>query len=204
MNGVLTRLTELRWREWRLPLAIGVLLLALFAGGAPLVQALRYERDAVLAHQWWRLLTGHLVHADAAHLSWNLVGVGLVWWLFASQYSPRGWLGILLVSTAAIDLGFLVWMPSLAWYVGFSGVLHGMMAAGLLAWLIRSRDPLTAVVVALFAAKLSWEHLVGPLPFTAESISLPVIHQAHSLGALGGLAAAAILLRRPASARAPL
>ena len=204
MNGVLARLTELRWREWWLPFALGVLLLALFAGGAPLVHALRYERTAVAAHQWWRLVTGHLVHADAAHLGWNLAGVGLVWWLFASQYSPRGWLAILLVSTAAIDLGFLAWMPNLAWYVGFSGVLHGMMAAGLLAWLSRSRDPLTAVVVALFVAKLSWEHLVGPLPFAAQTMALPVIHQAHSFGALGGLVAASILLRRPAPGRTSL
>jgi rhomboid family GlyGly-CTERM serine protease len=204
VNGVLTRLTEMRWRGWRLPIAIGVLLLVLFAGGAPLTHALRYERAAVLAHEWWRLLTGHLVHADAAHLVWNLLGVGLVWWLFASQYSPRGWLVILLVSTAAIDLGFLAWMPNLGWYVGFSGVLHGMMAAGLLAWLVRSRDPLTAVVAALFIAKLSWEHLVGPLPFTAETIGLPVIHEAHSFGTLGGLVAAAPLLRKRVSGRTSL
>jgi rhomboid family GlyGly-CTERM serine protease len=203
VNGSLARLTDLRWREWRLPVAICVLLIALHAGGPGLTLALRYERDAA-AHEWWRLLTGHLVHADAAHLVWNLLGVLLVWWLFASQYTPKAWLAILVASTVAVDAGFLLWMPRLDWYVGFSGVLHGLMAAGLLAWLVRSRDPLTALVAVLFAAKLAWEHLVGPLPFTAESIGLPVIHQAHSFGALGGLAMGAWMLRRRVAQRAPL
>jgi rhomboid family GlyGly-CTERM serine protease len=188
-------LTDVRFREWRLALGIGLLLLALFAGGEPVEHALRYERAAFATHEWWRLLTGHLVHADAAHLGWNLLGLLLVWWLFAHQYPARGWLAILFASTAAIDLGFLAWMPGLQWYVGFSGVLHGMMAAGLLAWLIRSRDPLTALVAALFVAKLVWEHRFGPLPFTARSIELPVVHEAHTFGALGGLLAAALLLR---------
>jgi rhomboid family GlyGly-CTERM serine protease len=186
-----------------MPIAICVLLIALHAGGPTLTLALRYERK-MAASEWWRLVTGHLVHADAAHVGWNLLGVLLVWWLFASQYTPKAWLAILIGSTVAIDLGFLLWMPELEWYVGFSGVLHGMMAAGLLAWLVRSRDPLTALVAAVFAAKLAWEHLVGPLPFTADTIDLPVIHQAHSFGALGGLAVAAWLLRGRVVQRAPL
>ena len=96
-------------------------------------------------------------------------------------------------STVAIDLGFLYAMPKLEWYVGFSGVLHGLMAAGLLSWLLRIRDPLTTLVTVLFVAKLAWEHLVGPLPFTARSMHLPVIHEAHSFGAIGGAATAAAI-----------
>ena len=87
-------------------------------------------------------------------------------------------------------------MPELDWYVGLSGVLHGCMAAGLAAWLARARDPLVLLVAVLFAAKLGWEQWQGPLPFTAGTLALPVIVEAHSYGALGGLAAALVLRAR--------
>jgi rhomboid family GlyGly-CTERM serine protease len=157
---------------------------------------LRYERAAVLGGEAWRLVTAHLVHFDLAHLAWNLAGLALVWFLFAQSFEPRGWLLILTASTVAIDVGFLYFERQLEWYVGFSGVLHGCMAAGLVAWLRTERDALTALVAALFAAKLTWEHVVGPLPFTAGSMSLPVVYQAHTYGAIGGALAALWLVAR--------
>lgn len=188
---------HLRPADWILPALVAGLAVLLYAAGPAAVEALRYERDAILAGQAWRLATGHLVHADAPHLAWNLGGLALVWLLFARDYSARQWLAILAASTVAIDLGFLLLESDLAWYVGFSGVLHGCMAAGLVAWLRTGRDVLGVLVAVLFVAKLAWEHWFGPLPITAASISLPVIYQAHSYGAAGGaLAGVAILLRR--------
>lgn len=166
-----------------------------FAG--PGAQAwLRYERAAVLAGQFWRLATGHLVHGGAAHLAWNLAGAALVWWLFAGEYTRRRWCLIMLASTVAIDLGFILFEPQIEWYVGLSGVLHGCMAAGLAAWLRKARDPLTVAVAVVFAAKLAWEHFAGPLSFTSATLSLPVVVEAHSYGAVGGLLAALLILRR--------
>lgn len=188
---------HLRPADWILPGLLAGLAVLLYATGPSTVDALRYDRDAILSGQAWRLVTGHLVHADAPHLGWNLAGLALVWFLFARDYSLRQWFAILFASTLAIDLGFLLLEPGLAWYVGFSGVLHGCMAAGLVAWLATGRDLLGILATALLVAKLAWEHLVGPLPFTAESISLPVIYEAHSYGAAGGaLAGAAVQLRR--------
>jgi len=37
-------------------------------------------------------------------------------------------------------------------------------------------------VTGLFAAKLAWEHFAGPLPFTAASLAVPVVHEAHTYG----------------------
>jgi rhomboid family GlyGly-CTERM serine protease len=141
-------------------------------------------------------VTGHLVHADTVHLAWNLLGVVIVAFLFARDYSRRQWLWILVISTTAVDLGFLIFEPQLQWYVGFSGVLHGLMAAGLVAWLRATRDPVTWTVTALFVAKLAWEHFAGALPFTAESLSLPVVHEAHTYGSIGGACAGLWLTRR--------
>ena len=183
--------------RWSCPAATTAVLLGFHFLGSRHLELLRYDRTAVLAGEAWRLVTGHLVHADAAHLGWNLLGVLIVGLLFAREYSGRQWLLVLAASTIATGLGFLLLEPGLARYVGFSGVLHGCMAAGLVAWLRGPRDLLTWTVTALFAAKLGWEHLVGPLPFTSSSLSVPVIHEAHSYGAVGGLAAGLALAWRP-------
>jgi len=186
----LERLLRARAGDLVAPAALVVVLLGVYLAGPGAIHVLRYERAAVFAGEAWRLVTAHLVHADAAHLGWNLLGVGIVAVLFAHDYAPRQWLVIAAASVAAIDAGFLLLEPQLEWYLGFSGVLHGLMAAGLVAWLRGSRDPFAWFVTALFVAKLAWEHWAGPLPFTAESLSLPVIHEAHTYGAVGGALAA--------------
>jgi rhomboid family GlyGly-CTERM serine protease len=203
--GRLSQLAHLDVRTWRAPLAFALALVALQWLGQALPGTLPYDREAILAGgQYQRLLTGHLVHHDGAHLAWNLAGLALVAWLFAGEFPLRGWSVILAASTVAVDLGFLVLEPQLAWYVGFSGVLHGLMAAGLCAWLWRAPDVLTALVAGLFACKLAWEHFMGALPFTASTLAVPVIHEAHTYGALGGAAAALWLLTRRRNAVAPL
>ena len=178
------------------PAVLVAVLLAFHGLGADALPVLRYERSAVLSGEAWRLVTGHLVHADMVHLGWNVLGVLIVAFLFARDYSWRQWLVILGVSIATTDLGFLLLEPRLEWYVGFSGVLHGLMAAGLVAWLRTSRDAITWIVTGLFAAKLAWEHFAGPLPFTAASLELPVVHEAHTYGAIGGGLAGLWLTRR--------
>jgi rhomboid family GlyGly-CTERM serine protease len=191
----LGRLTQ-EARTWRAPLLLaGVLVLMQWLAG-PAWEQVRYERQAILAGELWRLVTAHLIHVDFTHLGWNLAGLALVAWLFGREFRAGEWTLILVSSTIAVDLGFLLLEPQLEWYVGFSGVLHGLMAAGLCAWLWRSPDSLTALVATVFAAKLAWEHFAGPLPFTAGSLDVPVVHQSHSYGAVGGLLAALVLLWR--------
>jgi len=200
----IARVTHFTVRSWRAPIALAALLTVLALAGPDGMHALRYQRSDIMAGEAWRLVTAHLVHDGLAHLAWNLAGLALVTWLFAAEYGTKQWLLVLAASTVAIDAGFLIFMPELDWYVGFSGVLHGAMAAGLYAWLVRTRDTVTWIVAVIFAAKLAWEHIVGPLPFTAASLDLPVIYQAHSYGAIGGLAAAAWLESRRQTATSPL
>jgi len=87
--------------------------------------------------------------------------------------------------------------PEVSWYVGLSGVLHGYVAAGALALLMR-REKLGVVLAAGVAAKLIFEQVVGPVPFTAASVGGPVVVAAHLYGVVGALLAegASELVRR--------
>jgi rhomboid family GlyGly-CTERM serine protease len=173
---------------WVFGLAALVLVL-LSLGGESWTQALRYERQAVLTGDFWRLVTGHLVHGSPRHLLLNvaaLVGAGL---LLARDYSPAAWLLVLTGSLASIDVAFVFWEPQIQWYVGFSGVLHGVVAAGAVAWWRREKPALALAISAVLLGKLAWEYWQGALPLA----DLPVVAEAHRYGALGGALVAALL-----------
>jgi rhomboid family GlyGly-CTERM serine protease len=151
---------------------------------------LRYEREAVLQGEYWRLLTGHLVHGSWLHLVLNGAGVGLIAALFPQHYSPRQWLLIGLVSLVVIDVGFVFWEPQLSWYVGLSGVLHGALAAGAIAWWRYETKRLALALSVIFVGKLLWEQWHGALPLSG---GLAVVVDAHLYGAVGGVIAGTIL-----------
>jgi rhomboid family GlyGly-CTERM serine protease len=174
-------------------LAVCVLLVLITLTGEAGRALLRYDRAALQSGELWRLVTAHLVHLDLHHALLNCLGLLLMWALFARDYTPRQWLVIVLGSIAVIDAGLVVWDSTLRWYVGSSGALHGVMAAGTLAHLRRGeRDgwPLAAFLVG----KLVWEQGVGALPLSGSD---PVVVDAHLFGAAGGLAAAAFLKGAP-------
>lgn len=151
----------------------------------------RYERTGIAAGEWWRLASAHWVHLDLRHALLNAAGLALVWALFARDYRPAHWLFIAVVSMLAIDAGLWFGAPQIEWYVGASGWLHGVMAAGALARL-RRREVDGGVLAVVLAGKLLLEQYM-PLPFAGGA---PVVVQAHLYGAIGGLAVALCLPSR--------
>lgn len=155
---------------------------------------LRYDRLAITEHmEWWRLLSGHFVHLGWPHLLLNLLGCLLVWFLFRRDFGLWQWALIALASIACLDAGFFWLNPSLQWYVGLSGLLHGLFAAGLVAWL-RESSWESWLMMGIFVAKIFWEQTAGPLPLTSETAGGPVVVDAHLYGAVGGLLTAALLV----------
>jgi rhomboid family GlyGly-CTERM serine protease len=129
---------------------------------------------------------------DAGHALLNCVGLALLWALFARTYRLQQWLWVIGITVTTIDLGFWFVSTGLQWYVGASAVLHGVFACGCVA-LVRQRDALGYVAAAVFAAKLLWEQLHGPLPFETEH---PVVTVSHAYGAVGGVLAGLLLRGR--------
>ncbi|MGB4346008.1 MAG: rhombosortase [Burkholderiaceae bacterium] len=141
--------------------------------------ALIWQRGSLQQGQWWRLLTGHLVHLSPRHLLLNLSGLLLIcelWWgsLLLSEL-----LTMLLLCASGVSV--LLWLlePGLLWYAGLSGVLHGLWAGSAgAAWLQGGRW-FSGLACGLLVIKLVWP---------AEAVAgMPVISVAHLCGALCGL-----------------
>ena len=168
--------------------AIGLVLttLALAALGPDAAAVLRYERAAIAAGAWWRLLTGHLVHLGWAHALLNIVGLAMVGLLVGSALSGRFWVLGLILCALGTSAGLWWFAPSTEWYVGLSGVLHGLLVLGAGARLGQG-NKIGWVVLILVAVKITVEQIAGPSTGTAELISGRVIVDAHLFGALTGL-----------------
>jgi rhomboid family GlyGly-CTERM serine protease len=177
-------LSQLRPHYLPLSLALCVTLIAL--GGSELSVLFRFNREAILHGQLWRLFSGHLVHLGWSHCWLNIAGLALIWALVGSVFTTRQWLIIIAGSALGISLGLIAFNPKLAWYVGLSGVLHGMLVAGAVTEIRRGRHSSYALLI-LVVAKLVWEQMLGPLPGSEASAGGTVIIDAHLYGGLCGL-----------------
>lgn len=142
--------------------------------------ALVLDREAVASGQWWRLLSGHLVHWNAAHLWMNIAALAL--WVLLCPRAWPWWSWSLLVSFAAIfvSLGLLLVSP-LDRYAGFSGVMHGLFVLGLAA-AGREGDRIAIGCLLYLLAKVVVEQYFGPLFSDAGSIGVRVATESHWLG----------------------
>jgi rhomboid family GlyGly-CTERM serine protease len=173
-----------------LVLAGVIILIAI--GGAEVGQTLRYERETILSGQFWRLITGSLVHLDWSHLLLNVTGLIMISAVFGQVLNVRGWLIVSVVCALGVGLGLLFFNPFVNFYVGFSGILHGLFAASLMVESdIQQRT--RTVMLGLLLSKLLWEQTQGPLPGTAAAAGGNVIVDAHLYGAVTGIALGGII-----------
>jgi rhomboid family GlyGly-CTERM serine protease len=160
--------------------------------GEPARRVLSFDRGAIGAGQWWRLLSAHFVHIDLEHAVLNSLGLVLMWALFARDYSPWRWAAIYCGSAIAVSLGLWFFNPELQWYVGASGALHGVMTAGTIAHL-RRRDLDGWILAVFIVGKIAYEQSTGALPLAG---TLNTIVDAHLYGAIGGVVLALLLNSR--------
>lgn len=183
-NRVQALASELR-RAW--PLGLFLILVAglELLGGDPVRHALRFDHAAIANGQWWRVLTGHLVHLGPSHMVLNLAALVLGYLLCGDMFGFARWLLILFGVCLGISAGLYLFDPGLVWYVGLSGALHGLLVAGALE-MLRRGERIGAVLLALLVVKIAWEQTMGPVPWTAEASGGPVVVDAHFFGTLSG------------------
>src|SRR5690606_24583672 len=176
-----------RLGAWVPLLTLAVLVLAAEAGGDGARLLLRYDRAGLANGEVWRMLTAHVVHLGWLHAAMNLAALGIIRFLIADAFSPGDWVGASAASALGIVAALYFLSPEIDWYVGLSGVLHGLLGAGAIA-LRRSAPGFAGLLAAGLAAKLLLEQVSGPLPLTESAAGGPVVVDAHLHGAIAGVA----------------
>jgi len=173
-------------RPQLLALVLTGLCLALQAGGESAQELFQFQREGLAQGQLWRLFTGHFIHLGWPHALMNLAALGLLVYLLADGLEAASLLALIVASSLTVDAGLWFLQPELEWYVGLSGVLHGLFAGLLLLqWFCRRERYLWLIL--LLSVKLAWEGMTGPLPMTADLAGGPVVTIAHLYGTLGGV-----------------
>gem|GEM_PF-4607753 len=157
-------------KAWILSLGIGLSCTVFQVTG--LQPALRYGRAEILeSGQWWRVLTGNLVHLGYPHLLLNLAGLIMITLLLAHALSVRQWAFTGLISMLGVSFGLLIFDPHLIWYVGLSGALYGLLLGGAIAE-FRNHKLIACLIGSYTIGKVVWEQIHGAVE-SSETITGP-------------------------------
>ncbi|ALS98859.1 rhombosortase [Lacimicrobium alkaliphilum] len=168
------------------PLVLLILIVLAHALSPVSYELLAYHRDGISEYQWWRLLSAHLLHTNLNHLLLNSAGVVLLWAVFGEYYRPFYYAGITTGCALVTSVGLYLLVPELQWYVGLSGVLHGLFAWGALSDIRTGRRTGWLLLLGL-AVKIGYEAAFGGDQSVSRLIEARVATEAHLLGAISGL-----------------
>ena len=163
-----------------------LLVVCLLLQGMGLADGFRFDRMLIAQGNYWLLLSAHFVHLNWSHLWLNLAGLVLVMVFFGRYCAVNVRLAVIFVSALSVALGLLWFNDNIHWYVGLSGILHGLFVVGV--WHeYRHYAKSGVVLILLLVAKLIWEQVSGALPGSESMTGGHVVVDAHLYGALGGL-----------------
>jgi rhomboid family GlyGly-CTERM serine protease len=189
----------------------GAALLLLLQAATPLHAGLQYQQG-LMTHEPWRALTAHLVHVNWTHALINAAAWFIVARLFAPEFTRWRQPIVLVACALAITLSLALLHPTIAWYRGFSGVLHGLFFAGALCWLLDTLRAgktsmralwLPVLLVVGGAIKVALEQPGGSATPYADWLGAGTVPQAHLAGAVTGALLGALFGLTPAKRRQP-
>jgi rhomboid family GlyGly-CTERM serine protease len=170
-----------------LALALTLLMLAFSATESFSFPVLSLAQAKVHEMQWWRIITGNFVHFGWAHTLMNLAAFLLCSFALLGGFSLRAFISLLLFCCVIVGSGIYFWNPEYETYAGLSGVLHGLIVAGLLVN-HRHKFWINCILIALVFAKVIHENLPGYTNTELQDLlPVDVAYSAHLYGAIAGL-----------------
>ena len=148
---------------------------------------LRYERNLILQGDYWRLLSAHFVHLNFIHLAMNLVGYWVFLVMCGHLFSLKQISLNIFILALGISLGLLLLQLDFQWYLGFSGVLYGLLVLGSLHIALREQFTLGALIFSMLIFKLGLDTYTDQASASAQLIGAPVATAAHVYGLIMGL-----------------
>jgi rhomboid family GlyGly-CTERM serine protease len=168
--------------------ALALACLALACAPSALTEAMSYDRPAILAGQFWRLWSGHLVHYSLRHALADTGVLFLIGSVLEPMLGARRLGAALAWGAPLISLTLLLWLPEMHQYRGASG-LDMMMAATALVALWRSGGlgrPWLACLGGLLVLKIVCEALGVSPGFASLPQDVAIAWPAHLSGAACG------------------
>lgn len=174
-------------RKYGIYLAIIVLIVLLRLLDPLSSEYLRFDRTLIDAGEIWRLFGAHLVHLSTIHMLGNLLAVCLV--AYIAGESLNNLLGIFLFfwCSCVVGAGLYFFASDLSYYVGLSGVLHGLLIVSPFVSKFYSRKVALIFMFAIIL-KVIWEQsgFYDDMAL-ASTIGGRVETRAHLFGVLSGL-----------------
>jgi rhomboid family GlyGly-CTERM serine protease len=157
-------------------------------------QWLYFDRALIVdQQQWWRLLTGHLVHSSDAHLSWDLLGFIVFAGIGECWHRKKL---IVSIGIALLMLDCLLMSPfGLDRYCGLSGVLCAPATLVLWTHFNKQRDFLHALPLLIAGLKLVIEENNADLLLAQQG--WPLYAPAHWAGVMAGVFSVAVFSKCP-------
>lgn len=143
----------------------------------------RYQTPLVRQGEFWRILTGHWVHANWVHFLLNMAGFALCQALTGVSWRLRGWSWRIVLIGVGISLLFLEFNPNIGWYVGFSGVLFGLYILAAVDAIQRFRL-VSVTLLLLIALKMVIDLASSGKLTSSELIGVPVLIESHLYGVI--------------------
>ena len=177
--------------QWSMPwITVAVSAVVLGLGLFPdLFEWLYFDRALIIdQQQWWRLLTGHLVHSSEAHLGWDLLGFMVFSGIGECWHRKKF---IVSIAIALFMLDCLLMSPfGLDRYCGLSGVLCAPATLVLWAHFNKRRDLLHFLPLLVAGLKLIVEENNADLLLAQEG--WPLYAPAHWAGVMAGSLSVAV------------
>ena len=157
---------------------------------------LRYENTMIDSGEWWRLISGHFIHLGWTHLSLNVAAMWLLIVIFQPATRPEILLSFIFLLSIGTSIGLIVFSPEVEWYVGLSGVLHGLLLMGIVVD-CRYKKSTSLILLTGLIAKLLWEQFYGDAHAMKQIVGGMVVYDAHLYGAITGAALIAMVILIP-------
>jgi rhomboid family GlyGly-CTERM serine protease len=144
-----------------------------------------YDRNQLNNLQLWRLITGHFLHTNTTHLLLNTAGLTLLWALHGHYYKTPRYLMQFFVLSLGTAIGLYLFADQMQWYVGLSGVLHGLFVIGAY-FDIRQNFKTGWLMLIGVWLKVAHEQIYGASEDIAQLIAANVAIDAHLFGTISG------------------
>ncbi len=173
-------------QQWAAPIALLVIISLLQIANGVLSPLLDFDRNAIIQGEWWRLLTGHLMHTNLWHLAMNLGALLVILAVQGMHLTIARFLVLLIAGCLMISLDILFLSPSMMIYSGLSGWLHCLLVWGALADIVKHWSSGWLILLGVFI-KVVWEQIHGGSSDIVALIDAKVAIDAHLFGAITGV-----------------